>query len=522
MENVITKNEAGGVAYQLDSAQALALYANTGCLSDTFYTSKELQIKTIIDLCEKTDPELVGKIAIYSRKNGFMKEVPALLVTCLAKKCADLKNTNQFGKISDIFGKTFNEVIDNGKMLRKFIKHLNSGITGRKSLGHLPRKLVNNWFDSRTEKEIFLQSIGSDPSFSSILKLSHPKPLNDKRQALYQWLTKRKYNKTDLPDIIQHFEEFKKGESKEVPKIPVEMLTALNLKESDWIQIALNCSWSWLRQNLNTLNRHGVFKHAEITKYVVEKLTNRDNVKKSNVFPYQIFTTYVNTHDIPYVVRDALQDVMEISTENVPEIDGKGYILLDVSGSMNYPVTGNGPAASKMKYVDVASLLSCCILRKNPHSQVIPFADKVKIVDLNPRDTVISNSQKLSSMSRGGTNCSAPLSYLNEKNVDVDWVFLISDNQSWLGLSKLETPFISEWKKLKKNNKDAKLVCLDICPYETSQVCKSPEIFNIGGFSDSVFTVVDNFFKNKLTPNYWLDVIEKITLGDKINDDTIA
>jgi hypothetical protein len=53
-----TRNEAGGLAYQLSPKAALAQYAATGCLSTTFYASAEDQLQTVLNLCShpEVDP----------------------------------------------------------------------------------------------------------------------------------------------------------------------------------------------------------------------------------------------------------------------------------------------------------------------------------------------------------------------------------------------------------------------------------------------------------------------------------
>lgn len=522
MEQLI-RNEAGGFAYEKDAAKALALYSVTGCLTQTFYTSAEMQLAKVLELCEKADPELVAKIAVYSRKYGYMKEMPALLTVWLAKKCADFKNdTVKFKLFSDLFQKVFNEVIDNGKMLRNFVKHLNSGVTGRKSLGHLPRRMVANWFNSRTNQEVFKQSVGNDPSFKAILKLTHPVPLDKSRCALYQWLLNRKYNEQDLPDIVKSFEDFKKGKTKQVPKVPFEIVKNFVSSPETWVQVVLNENWHWTRMNLNTLSRNKVFDLPEMTDKVAERLSDRETIKNARVFPYQLLTAYKNIVDVPFKVKEALQDALEIATENVPELEGNGYILVDVSGSMIHPVTGNQWSAStKVRCVDVAGLLGSVILRKNPSSVIIPFCDYVKEVSLNARDTVITNATKLADMIKGATDCSAPLKHLNDKNAKGDWVFLISDNQSWVSSmghpsrdrdGKIHTEFMTQWDLFKQRNPNAKLICLDIQPYETSQSQERSDIIQVGGFSDAVFTIAELFVKDQLTAEHWLDVINQIEI----------
>ena len=67
-----------------------------------------------------------------------MKDLPALL-------CAALSVSGP-GLLAEVFDR----VIDDGRMLRNFVQIMRSGVVGRKSLGTLPKRLVQAWFDRRT------------------------------------------------------------------------------------------------------------------------------------------------------------------------------------------------------------------------------------------------------------------------------------------------------------------------------------------------------------------------------------
>ncbi len=116
------------------------------------------------------------------------------------------------------------------------------------------------------------------------------------------------------------------------------------------------------------------------------------------------------------MVREALQDAMEIAIRNVPEIEGKVYVCPDVSGSMMSAVTGyRRGATSVVRCVDVAALVAAAVVRKNSTAEVLPFEDHVVEINLNPRDSVMTNAQKLASIGGGATSCSAPLAKLNAR-----------------------------------------------------------------------------------------------------------
>ena len=179
---------------------------------------------------------------------------------------------------------------------------------------------------------------------------------------------------------------------------------------------------------------------------------------------------------------------------------------------MSSPVTGDRKGAtSAVRCIDVAALVAAAMLRVNREARVLPFEQTVVDVALNPRDSVMTNAAKLAAIGGGGTNCSAPLAQLNKEKAKVDLVVFISDNESWVDAGRSgATAVMHEWQAIKARNPAAKLVCIDIQPYGTTQAAEREDILNVGGFSDAVFEVIAQFSAGTLGPKHWVGEIEKI------------
>ncbi len=504
-------NEERAPAYKLSAEHLLAQYAATGCLNRTFYASADDQLKTVIELCEKVDAEFIAKTAVFCRERGHMKDMPALLCAILSVKNPALLQ------------QVFPRVIDNAKMLRNFVQIMRSGAVGRKSLGTAPKRLVREWLDARNPESLFKANVGQDPSLTDIVKMVHPRPKNAAHAALFGYFIDRTKQVDELPEFVRAFEAFKKDRSGEVPDVPFQMLTALELGTAEWTAIASRAPWQMTRMNLNTFARHGVFKEKGMTYLIAERLRDPLKIAKSRVFPYQLMVAYMaaaGNKEIPAYVANALQDAMEIATRNVPEFPGKVYVFPDISGSMHSPVTGyRKGSSSAVRCVDVAALVAATVLRKNPQAEIIPFESKVVDVRINPRDSVMTNAQKLASLPCGGTNCSAPLEFLNKRRAEGDLVIYVSDNESWVDAPHYgrfggsATATMKEWSKFRNRNPGARMVCIDVQPYATVQAKERHDILNIGGFSDQVFEVIAEFAHGNLNANHWIGVIENIELG---------
>jgi len=501
LAEVDTVNRTGAGAYDYFPKHKLAQYAATGCLSNTFYASDEEQLDTVLKLAQELEPQFVAKAAVYARKTGHMKDVPALLLAVLSVKSPELLK------------KAFPRVIDNGRMLRNFVQIMRSGVVGRKSLGSVPKSLVRQWLDTATERALLDATVGTSPSLKDVVQMVHPKPSDTSREAFYGWLLGKPHLFERLPLVLQALKLFELDRSREIPDVPFQMLTALQLSAEEWAQVALRGGWHMLRMNLNTFARHGVFLLPQVADVIAERLCDREAIRRARVLPYQLLIAHHSVHaGVPKNVRKALERAMEIALENVPGFRGQVVVCPDVSGSMASPITGRrGSATSAVRCIDVAALIAAAVMKTNPGAQVLPFAEQVRAVSLSPRDSVMTNAHILASIGGGGTNCSAPLDWLLESHTRAELVILVSDNQSWIDArARGSSQTLQMWSSFRKRNPKAKLVCIDLQPYGTTQVIESADVLNVGGFSDEVFEIVRLFTRDELGPHHWVGQIDAV------------
>lgn len=526
-----TFNNAGGKAYKMTDKHTLAQIAVTNCFNGTYYVdgSANLQLVKEAVLALRHDPEFVARTAIYCRSKAYMKDMPAFLCAVLAA----------WGE-TELFRKVFDSVIDNAKMLRNFVQIGRSYEAGKvlnMSSGAI-RKAINNWFRNRSPEAIFRSSIGQNPSMKDVLKMARPKPENKCKEALYAYLCGSKfdeekrefvptYNKevrarhkfTELPSLVQQYENFKKDHQGEIPSVDFRMLDSILTKDEAkkmWKKQAETASWQTIRMNLNNFSKYGVFDYKELVQKIASKLSNKDEIHKSKCYPYQLLVAYMNATNVPIEVSEALQDAMEHSIENVPNFDGKLHICVDTSGSMTSPITGNrGSVSTAVKCVDVAALFASSILRKNRTSNILLFDTSVYRVNLNPRDTVLSNAKKMNRFG-GGTDCACSIRELNKTKEMGDAIIMISDNESWRQATGTGwyrgTGMMEEWRIFKKRNSNAKLILIDLTPGNTSQVLNDKDILMVGGFGDQVFDVISDFIKNGHNEDGFVEVIEEVEI----------
>lgn len=500
------RNQEKGPAYAYDARHKLAQLAVTGTFNDGFYAQALEQMGDALAACEGVSPEFLARATLYARRYGHMKDAPAFMLAVLSRLD------------SALFSQAFARVIDNGRMLRTFMQIMRSGQTGRKSLGSRPKAMVQRWLNEASDAQLLAASVGNDPSLADIIRMVHPQPKDARREAFFAWLIGKPCNVALLPGPVQNIIRFKQTGEGDLPDVPFQMLTALKLGAHHWRQLALSGGWHMMRMNLNTFLRQDVFSDGETTRQIAGRLRDAAAIERAKVFPYQVMATLAALDArAPGEIRDALEAALELSIRNVPTFDGTMAVCPDVSGSMRMSVTGfRRGATSVVRCVDVAALVTAAMLRRNPGCRVLPFEQDVRHVPLQCDATIAENAERLASIGGGGTNCSAPLAWLNRRREAPDLVLMVSDNQSWLDSQIYRgneaTQTMREWERLKRRNPAARLVCLDIAPYGSTQAKSRPDILNVGGFSDSVFEVIAAFAAGTMTADHWVARIEELEI----------
>ncbi len=495
-------NQEGAPAYAYGPEAKLAQLAATGTLADNFYGAAETQLSDMLEAARAVDPQFVAQTALYARKTGAMKDMPALLTAYLTVAEPVLA------------ARIFARVVDNGRQLRSFVQIMRSGQVGRTSLGTRPKRLVQQWLERATMRDLMAAATGNDPSLKDIVRMVHPKPADAARTAFYAWLLDRPYDVAALPAEIAAFEAWKRDPSGPLPPVPFEWLTTF---ETDGRAVGRGfghgrMGWQALRINLNTLARHGAFAVEGITEKVSARVSNADAVARTGVLPYQLLMALkASGTGVPLKVQAALEDALETSLAKVEGLGGSVVVCPDVSGSMASPVTGyRKGASSKVTCNDVAASGDGGDPAQQPgRARVLPFgAEGGGYRARDPFARVAANAEALAAIGGGGTNVSAPLAKLNATGEQVDLVVIVSDNQSWVDANRGgATATMHEWDRLKRRNAKAKLVCIDLQPYGTTQASGRPEILNVGGFSDAVFETLARFVRGETRD--WVELVKQ-------------
>lgn len=172
-----------------------------------------------------------------------------------------------------------------------------------------------------------------------------------------------------------------------------------------------------------------------IEEQVCPQIENIDAIRKSLVFPYQIYTAYKFCEQVPMCIMASLDKAFRYSVSNMPQFEGSTAIVLDVSGSMEAPISEK----SRISIKEAGAVYAAAILYANPSSCFVKFGDRAREFDMSFKSNMfnlIMNMQKNDGLGYG-TRVTSAFDILDKVDRDFDRIFIISDMQtmdcrSWL------------------------------------------------------------------------------------------
>lgn len=144
------------------------------------------------------ETSFTAKLAVLGADRQFDEGAVGLLLAVLASK-----------EIS-LLTKAFPRACFNVRTVCKFVEYIRSGIAGRKSLGTVPKRLVQSFLNSRTDWELLSANFTMPASIADVIKNAHPKPADASRKALYGLILGRNIDESDLSDIAQKVTTWKR------------------------------------------------------------------------------------------------------------------------------------------------------------------------------------------------------------------------------------------------------------------------------------------------------------------------
>lgn len=324
--------------------------------------------------------------------------------------------------------------------------------------------------------------------------------LNEYQLGKYKMLGKE-YNMYDLINITHtkssSVNSFMRGEIESPDTWEVKIDTAKTDIEraKEWIRLVEEDKLGYiaLLRNLNNIldaiSITGIDGLPLIEDKIISKLTNEASIKKSLVYPYQIYCAYKNIKTHPFMIDNALDKAFRIACGNMEKFDGKSVIIFDVSDSMNQCISYR----SNITIKEVGACYAAA-LYISQDCDFVKFSDNAKSCSYNKIDNIFSIIKRMcKNESLGyGTHIRTAFAELKEH---YNRIFIVSDMQTMSGQDPFGWPCLYKTSGIANYNNycqvygDTKCYSFDLGNYKTQ--CANPNNRNV----HLVTALNDNMFK---------------------------
>lgn len=495
-------NYEGARAYAMSAEMELYATVVTWSLNDTFYEKNDDRLTRLRGLVAKCDPVFVGKLAVYARTKMYMRSVPLVLVTELAKLHSG----------DDLVARVTDGVVGRADEITELLAcyELMNRRSGTKRLNRLSKQLqkgLTTAFNRFDEYQFAKYNRDGAIKLRDALFLVHPKAKDELQQVLFNKIA---------------------GNTLKTPytwETELSALGQLNFDSDEAKAMAFRAKWEELigsgklgymalLRNLRNIQEAGV-SYAHFQK-VCATLADAEQVAKAKQFPFRYLAAYrelINpVTNVPaqgmlkkltalmqgsnkgYTgeLLDALEKAVQASAANIKGFDHETRVLLacDVSGSMQKAVS----AKSKVLLYDVGLMLAMLLQSRCKNVQVGMFGDKWKMITV-PRTGILSGVQEF--YRREGevgyaTNGYLVVKDLLDRRLQMDKVMLFTDCQLWDGRSTGAQHIEFYWNRYKTQvAPGAKLYLFDLAGYGHAPLrLLQNDVYLIAGWSDKVFEVL--------------------------------
>lgn len=502
------KNEAGGYVYEVDHWNQLIRFCILGTEGGTYYVSENNltkdNAKSVLRCIEEDGVRVVNTAVSLSDK--AVKSDTSLFVLSLCMANGDIETRKRAYDSIEIICNTGYKLLALAGMVRE-LKGWSSGL----------KRGFNNWFLNKDIKDLSYQVAKYQSrngwSMSDLLRLCHTVPDSVDRDAVFKWVvdgitpTVGVFDVTGNFNTIIGFEELKSLVNKENAPSPYKVIEIINkynlprecvptqfLNDKEVARELMSKQpYMALLRNLGNYSRIGAIDNHNVS-FIADKIINR--AKGARVHPIEILTALKiysqgngyrssNTWEVFSEIVDALDDAFYNSFSNVEPTNKRFLIGIDSSGSMQ------GTRVAGKEYLNVqeaAAAMTLATLAVAPNTTVVLYDTRVKRADITTRKRLDDIVKYVSQMG-GGTDCSLPIEYALNHNIEVDCFVLFTDSVSFAGPHPEE--LLKEYRR--KINPGVKVVNVAMAANSWTNFQKDNKVLEICGFDPSVPLVIKLF-----------------------------
>lgn len=510
----VTTTYEGGVAWDRDDRSELLLLAVVNMVGEnTFYEKAEDRddrFRRLVRSVSVTDPAWMLGFLGWLRGSANMRS-SSVMAACEAVKArldAATKgfDTKVHGKFNDTgFNRRFIDAVcvradEPGEVLAYWIAQFGRKVPNpvKRGVADAARRLYNG------KALIKYDSRSSGVRFGDVIELTHPSPAADKpwQSDLFRYAIDVRHRGTEavVPESNHTLCNYR-----DLMRVPVQDRRAVLLAEGSEVTLAsAGMTWEsvagWLQgpmdakawgaiipsmgamalvRNLRNFDEAGV--SDAVADRVCAFLSDLGNIRKSRMFPYRMLSAYRNAPSLRW--GHALDKALDAACQNLPSLGGKTLVLVDTSGSMQCSVSGR----SAIRHIDIGALFGVALAMRGNDVDLVGFATGSFEFPLTNGGSALRQIEAFCARvgSVGMGTDTVPAIQEHFKSGVHNRVVVITDGQAFHSYG-WGSSSVSE-----AVPKDVPLFGIDTTGYAKSSIDTSkPNRYEIGGFSDAMFTVL--------------------------------
>lgn len=392
---------------------------------NNFYENGAAVAERIQKLVSVCDPKQVCELALHVRSKLNIRHAPLYMMVCLVARPEARPFVKEY----------LPQIIQRADEISEFIALYWNG--KKKPIANCIKVGLSAAFKKFNAYQFAKYKGGSGLTLRDVMFLCHPKPDNAEQAALWKKLAN---NELETPDTWEA--ELSQGKG-------------VNKKES-WERLIKENKLGGLAfiRNLKNFHKEGV-NNSLIRSGLSTLNTGR-------VLPYR----FIAAAKFSPKNEDALEQLMLKSIADMPKIKGNTVLMIDVSGSMNSPISSKSDLLRR----DAANGLAILCREQCETVSVYTFANNEKEVP-NRRGFALRDA--IDKQFGGGTYLKKSVENVLKKEQKVDQLIIITDEQSQDGMA----------------HTNCKTFIINVAPYQNG-VDRNKNVTKISGFSEAVLTFI--------------------------------
>ena len=516
------------MAFKMEDKEELISTVMTTFLQGEYYEKEATKIARIQELLKKVDPLFAAKLAIYARNEGNLRSVTHFVAAEIAKYVSG----TDWGK------RFYNRIVvrpDDMSEIVSAYAHING--MSQKDISKIPNAMKGGFKTALERLDAYqldkYKMKNRSVSMIDLIRLFHPKGNQKNAEAFkrlvngesLEGLYETKILEKEMTKAGQLTKNATEDEKKEAKHEAISEILG-NVKGMPIMNLIRNL-------------RNIILYAPDKVEDACAQLRIKDKILKSRLLPFRFATAYAEVEKMIWgksntdtaiafesdkakdeltkaqfdslkrSVLDALEDAIQYSVENIPELEGNVAILVDHSGSCRGDAGGSSAvsAFSQTSTAMIGNLFGSMMAYRQKNVYVGLFGDKLIDVPMDRNMKMLDfNKMSFNKGAYCGGSTEAGIYDFMRKCIDekkkVDNVVVFSDCQigsgersftPWYGMKGSDSGqhFHELFKEFKKLNPMCNWIVVNLRQSGgTSVFDKSMRILNIAGWSDKIFDVI--------------------------------